>query len=40
VPYALGSFGKTNVRLLVGVAIGFLALGIALALFLAKYVIR
>jgi serine/threonine protein kinase len=32
--------GKTNVRLLVGVAISFLALGIALALFLAKYVIR
>src|SRR5580658_2712051 len=26
VPHALGSFGKTNVRLLVGVAIGFLAL--------------
>ncbi len=39
-PYALGLFGKTNVRLLVGVAIGFLALGIALALVLAKYVIR
>jgi serine/threonine-protein kinase len=40
VPYVLGPFGKTNVRLLVGVAIGFLGLGIALALFLAKYVIR
>lgn len=37
---AIAASGKTNVRLLVGVAIAFLALGIVLALFLAKYVIR
>jgi serine/threonine protein kinase len=39
-PRAVAPSGKTNVRLLVGVAIAFLALGIALASFLAKFVIR
>ncbi len=39
-PQPIAPPGKTNVRLLVGVAMAFLALGIALASFLAKYVIR
>ncbi len=40
VPHRAARPGKANLRLLAAVAIGFLALGVSIALVLAKYVIR